>query len=90
MAEKAQYASEALSKALYNRMFSWVVQRINTAIKGDAGGGRQTVLGILDIYGFEIMQTNSFEQVRTQTWDRCRGFLHRYTHQRPAGSIDAQ
>lgn len=50
-------------------MFSWVVQRINAAIKGDSGGGRQTVLGILDIYGFEIMQTNSFEQVRAIRWE---------------------
>ena len=60
---KARYATEALGKALYNRMFSWIVQRVNQAITAPKSESRITVMGILDIYGFEIMQTNGFEQL---------------------------
>ena len=62
-AERAQYACDALSKSLYDRMFTWIVQRINKAIMATDPGSGMTVMGILDIYGFEIMQTNSFEQL---------------------------
>lgn len=63
-AEKAKYACDALAKALYSRMFTWLVQRINEAIMAKEGKDtRITVMGLLDIYGFEIMQTNSFEQL---------------------------
>jgi myosin-1 len=51
-----------LAKALYDRTFSWVVHRINEAIARQDTTSRTTVLGILDIYGFEIMKINSFEQ----------------------------
>ena len=46
----------------YDRTFSWVVHRINEAIARQDTTSRTTVLGILDIYGFEIMKMNSFEQ----------------------------
>jgi myosin-1 len=62
-ADKAKYACDALSKALYSRMFTWLVNRINEAITASDSGSRMTVMGLLDIYGFEIMQTNSFEQL---------------------------
>ncbi|EDQ89910.1 uncharacterized protein MONBRDRAFT_16848 [Monosiga brevicollis MX1] len=59
--EQAQYACDALAKAMYDRMFSWLVERINRSLEYNHDG-RQTVMGLLDIYGFEIMKTNSFEQ----------------------------
>jgi myosin heavy subunit len=48
------------SQAIYDRMFTSIVQRINDAIdvKKSAGSGRNTVIGVLDIYGFEIFDTN--------------------------------
>jgi len=47
-------------QAIYDRMFTSLVQRINEAIevKKSAGTGRQTVIGVLDIYGFEIFDNN--------------------------------
>ena len=47
-------------QAVYDRMFTGVVQCINEAIevKKSAGKGRQTVIGVLDIYGFEIFDNN--------------------------------
>ena len=64
--DKAYYARDATAKAVYDRIFSWLVRRLNTSLAAEAGGGgggRQTVMGLLDIYGFEIMKTNSFEQL---------------------------
>jgi len=61
--EQAQFARDALAKAVYERLFTWLVKRINEAIKPqDMKGYKGTVIGVLDIYGFEILDTNSFEQ----------------------------
>src|SRR5262249_48963668 len=53
---------DALSKALYNNLFEWIVDRVNRAMK-TVGGVVANTVGILDIYGFEIFETNSFEQL---------------------------
>lgn len=47
-------------QAVYDRMFTSLVQCINEAIevKKSPGMGRQTVIGVLDIYGFEIFDNN--------------------------------
>lgn len=65
--EKALYARDALAKALYNRTFSWVVERINQAIVRQDTTSRTTVLGILDIYGFEIMKVHKILRVPQRT-----------------------
>ncbi|EPY50612.1 myosin II heavy chain [Schizosaccharomyces cryophilus OY26] len=52
---------EALAKAIYERNFGWLVKRINTAISRSTSSN--TFIGILDIAGFEIFETNSFEQL---------------------------
>uniref|UniRef100_A0A8C9SWI6 Myosin IB n=1 Tax=Scleropages formosus TaxID=113540 RepID=A0A8C9SWI6_SCLFO len=57
---QAYYARDALAKNLYSRLFSWLVTRINESIK--VRGLRKKVMGVLDIYGFEIFEDNSFEQ----------------------------
>ncbi|XP_052803474.1 unconventional myosin-Ia-like isoform X2 [Mya arenaria] len=59
----ANYARDALCKAIYSRLFTWLVQRINDSIKvkGDLAV-KAKVMGVLDIYGFEVFQTNAFEQ----------------------------
>jgi len=51
---------DALSKALYSRNFLHLIDLINIAIHTDM---RELTLGVLDIYGFEIFKTNSFEQL---------------------------
>ncbi|XP_035030688.1 unconventional myosin-Ib isoform X8 [Hippoglossus stenolepis] len=58
---QAYYARDALAKNLYSRLFSWLVTRINESIKAQ-GKTRHKVMGVLDIYGFEIFEDNSFEQ----------------------------
>ncbi|XP_018428627.1 PREDICTED: unconventional myosin-Ig-like isoform X1 [Nanorana parkeri] len=65
-AKEAEYAKEACAKAFYERLFCWIVGRINSIIEVknyDARiHGKNTVIGVLDIYGFEIFDNNSFEQ----------------------------
>ncbi|XP_025903340.1 unconventional myosin-Ib isoform X5 [Nothoprocta perdicaria] len=60
---QAYYARDALAKNLYSRLFSWLVTRINESIKAQTKV-RKKVMGVLDIYGFEIFESadNSFEQ----------------------------
>jgi myosin-1 len=52
---------DALAKAMYDRVFQWVYTRINKSIAAPAAAIK-AVIGVLDIYGFEIFQHNSFEQ----------------------------
>ncbi|XP_015415354.1 PREDICTED: myosin-9 isoform X3 [Myotis davidii] len=60
--EQADFAIEALAKASYERMFRWLVLRINKALDKTKRQGA-SFIGILDIAGFEIFQLNSFEQL---------------------------
>lgn len=60
------YARDALAKAIYTRLFDWLVSRINRSLQTPSSLSRANsnhVLGILDIYGFEVFQTNNFEQL---------------------------
>ncbi|KAM6155005.1 unconventional myosin-Ia [Erethizon dorsatum] len=58
---QAQYARDALAKNIYSRLFNWLINRINESIKVGTGE-KKKVMGVLDIYGFEILENNSFEQ----------------------------
>uniref|UniRef100_A0A665X8J3 Myosin-9 n=1 Tax=Echeneis naucrates TaxID=173247 RepID=A0A665X8J3_ECHNA len=60
--EQAEFAVEALAKASYERMFRWLVLRINKALDKTKRQGA-SFIGILDIAGFEIFELNSFEQL---------------------------
>lgn len=61
-ADKAAYNRDALAKAMYERLFNWLVRRVNIAIKRPDDA--RFSIGILDIYGFEIHdEKNSFEQL---------------------------
>uniref|UniRef100_A0A8B9X687 Myosin-7 n=1 Tax=Bos mutus grunniens TaxID=30521 RepID=A0A8B9X687_BOSMU len=51
----------ALAKAVYERMFNWMVTRINATL--ETKQPRQYFIGVLDIAGFEIFDFNSFEQL---------------------------
>ncbi|XP_071072397.1 myosin-IIIb isoform X2 [Dasypus novemcinctus] len=64
--DRAADVRDAMSKALYGRLFSWIVNRINILLQPDknicsAADGMN--VGILDIFGFENFQRNSFEQL---------------------------
>ncbi|KNC51360.1 myosin-Id [Thecamonas trahens ATCC 50062] len=58
---QAVFTRDALAKELYHRVFGWVVERLNDKLKVTSGYS-QVRIGVLDIYGFEIFEVNSFEQ----------------------------
>ncbi|KAM9305935.1 myosin-11 [Gastrophryne carolinensis] len=60
--EQADFAIEALAKASYERLFLWLLNRVNKALDKTKRQGA-SFLGILDIAGFEIFEVNSFEQL---------------------------
>ncbi|XP_072432083.1 myosin-IIIa isoform X2 [Chiloscyllium punctatum] len=68
--EKATDVRDATAKALYGRLFSWIVNRINTLLKPETfqsddadSTDKGANIGILDIFGFENFKRNSFEQL---------------------------
>lgn len=63
--QQAEYGRDALAKAIYDRLFTWIIQRINKTILVPGSNVQKrfnNVIGVLDIYGFEIFDSNSFEQ----------------------------
>ncbi|VDM60142.1 unnamed protein product [Angiostrongylus costaricensis] len=60
--KQAEFAVEAIAKASYERMFKWLVNRINKSLDRTRRQGA-SFIGILDIAGFEIFELNSFEQL---------------------------
>lgn len=47
---------------MYQRLFEWVVNRINSVMEPQGRDprrdGKDTVIGVLDIYGFEVFPVN--------------------------------
>lgn len=61
--EQVDSSVKALAKTMYEKLFLWMVQRINSSLDRTKGRGGKHFIGILDIAGFEIFETNSFEQL---------------------------
>ncbi|KAG5187970.1 myosin-like protein [Tribonema minus] len=71
-AEQANSARDALSKALYAAMFTWMVKRTNASMDRASNAEASSAdadfamdkpfIGLLDIFGFEIFKENFFEQ----------------------------
>uniref|UniRef100_A0A5F8GK59 Myosin IH n=1 Tax=Monodelphis domestica TaxID=13616 RepID=A0A5F8GK59_MONDO len=55
------YSRDAMAKAIYGRTFTWLVNKINGSL-ANKDFTRKTVIGLLDIYGFEVFDKNGFEQ----------------------------
>ncbi|KAI3702898.1 hypothetical protein L6452_28651 [Arctium lappa] len=53
---------DALAKVVYTSLFSWVVEAINRSLEGDKKHTGRSI-SVLDTYGFESFQKNSFEQL---------------------------
>ncbi|XP_075824397.1 unconventional myosin-Vb isoform X3 [Microtus pennsylvanicus] len=53
-------ARDALAKHIYAQLFSWIVEHINKALHSSLK--QHSFIGVLDIYGFETFEINSFEQ----------------------------
>nr|XP_046227386.1 unconventional myosin-XV isoform X2 [Scatophagus argus] len=58
--ESAVDARDAVAKILYSLLFSWLTERINGRVYPRS---EALSISILDIYGFEELQVNSFEQL---------------------------
>ncbi|KAJ8443459.1 hypothetical protein Cgig2_026246 [Carnegiea gigantea] len=59
--QQAMDSRDALAKFIYARLFDWLVEQVNKSLEvGKLQIGRS--ISILDIYGFESFQKNSFEQ----------------------------
>eukprot|EP00756_Hemistasia_phaeocysticola_P014368 Hpha_TRINITY_DN15334_c6_g1::TRINITY_DN15334_c6_g1_i1::g.90833::m.90833/K10357/MYO5; myosin V len=58
---KALDGRSALTKTLYDNQFQWLIDTCNKTIDKDVQGGRW--VGLLDIFGFEDFEVNSFEQL---------------------------
>ncbi|XP_068277030.1 unconventional myosin-Vb-like [Nyctibius grandis] len=58
--QQALDSRDALAKHMYGQVFRWMVSRVNHALRSLEG--HRTSIGILDIYGFEMFEVNSFEQ----------------------------
>uniref|UniRef100_A0A8D0CH29 Myosin motor domain-containing protein n=1 Tax=Scleropages formosus TaxID=113540 RepID=A0A8D0CH29_SCLFO len=64
--KQAADSRDAFAKAIYGRLFVWIVGKINSAIyKAPSGNDRNShrSIGLLDIFGFENFDINSFEQL---------------------------
>lgn len=59
--EQASDLRDALAKGMYTQLFDWMVHRINKAICSNKNV--KSHIGLLDIFGFESFETNSFEQL---------------------------
>ncbi|RWS14903.1 unconventional myosin-Ic-like protein [Dinothrombium tinctorium] len=60
--DQAIYARDALAKAVYERLFTWLVSKLNDSLDTSKTKEDKTVIGLLDIYGFEVFENNGFEQ----------------------------
>ncbi|XP_042857274.1 myosin heavy chain, muscle-like [Penaeus japonicus] len=58
---QVNYSVGALAKALYDRLFKWIVKKCNETL--ETGMKRAMFIGVLDIAGFEIFDFNGFEQI---------------------------
>ena len=61
--EAAKESCDALAKALYHKLFRWLVEQINAATSAKTKADELRKIGLLDIFGFESFQTNGFEQL---------------------------
>ncbi|CAE7654657.1 XI-F [Symbiodinium pilosum] len=62
-AASASFTRHSMAKVIYARLFDWLVWRINESICNKGLQKDVRKIGLLDIYGFEVFEWNSFEQL---------------------------
>ncbi|KAM7380385.1 hypothetical protein PAMP_003687 [Pampus punctatissimus] len=76
--EMSEQYRDQLAKAIYGRLFSYLVNSINDYLQGqdDSIGDPALEIAILDIFGFEEFQKNGFEQLcGNMTNERLRQYV---------------
>ncbi|CAJ1079539.1 unconventional myosin-XVI isoform X2 [Xyrichtys novacula] len=76
--EMSEQYRDQLAKAIYGRLFSYLVNSINDYLQGqdDSIGDPALEIGILDVFGFEEFQRNGFEQLCVNmTNERLRQYV---------------
>lgn len=59
---EAVTSRDSIAKFIYSMLFDWIVKIVNMKLNPSNGSGKEKFIGVLDIYGFEHFQKNSFEQ----------------------------
>lgn len=68
-------SSRTLAKALYENLFLWIVEELNRKINfSQKAEADMRMIKMLDIYGFEVFEKNSFEQL-------CVNYTNERIHQ---------
>lgn len=60
---QVRFALDALAKGIYEKVFAHIVSLINNSLGSSVSTKDTRYIGVLDIAGFEIFETNSFEQL---------------------------
>lgn len=59
--DEAKVLAASLSKAMYEKLFEWIINNLNKIIEPEDGFDK--FIGMLDIFGFEVFKNNSLEQL---------------------------
>ena len=56
--DQAIYARDAIAKALYERLFKWLIDRLNDSLVNKNYNEKKNVIGLLDLFGFEVRRSH--------------------------------
>ena len=61
--QQAKDNRDALCQTMYGSMFNWIVAKVNQTLSAPLAGKKTTVIGVLDIFGFEIFEVRRYRVV---------------------------
>ncbi|PWA83025.1 IQ motif, EF-hand binding site, P-loop containing nucleoside triphosphate hydrolase [Artemisia annua] len=61
--QQATNKRNAMANYVYESMFNWIVGEINRSLEGDKQHAQERTISLVDTYGFESFQKNSFQQL---------------------------